>query len=56
MTKHGENNGNPFALIPLFIFIATFLGVGIWLDDFYAFPSPIAVLIGISQYADCGLW
>ncbi len=47
MTKHGENNGNPFALIPLFIFIATFLGVGIWLDDFYAFPSPIAVLIGI---------
>ena len=47
MTKHGENNGNPFALIPLFIFIAPFLGVGIWLDDFYAFPSPIAVLIGI---------
>lgn len=30
MTKHGKNNGNPFALIPLFIFIATFLGVGIW--------------------------
>lgn len=47
MTRHATNNGNPFALIPLFIFIATFLGVGIWLDDFYAFPSPIAVLIGI---------
>ena len=47
MTNYGKNNGNPFALIPLFIFIATFLGVGIWLDDFYAFPSPIAVLIGI---------
>ena len=47
MTKQGKNNGNPFALIPLFIFIATFLGIGIWLDDFYAFPSPIAVLIGI---------
>ncbi|MEC5166500.1 Na+/H+ antiporter NhaC [Flavobacterium sp. PL11] len=47
MTTNAKNNGNPFALIPLLIFIATFLGIGIWLDDFYALPSPIAVLVGI---------
>jgi hypothetical protein len=33
-------------LIPLFVFILLF-GAGIVLHDFYAFPSPIAVLIGI---------
>lgn len=47
MTKHVKNDGNPFALIPLLIFIFTFLGAGIWLNDFYAFPSPVAVLLGI---------
>lgn len=47
MTKHSKKKGNPLALIPLFIFIFTFLGVGIVLNDFYALPSPIAVLIGI---------
>jgi len=47
MTKHNKKKGNPIALIPLFIFIFTFLGVGIVLNDFYAFPSPVAVLIGI---------
>ncbi|WP_072945944.1 Na+/H+ antiporter NhaC family protein [Flavobacterium granuli] len=47
MTKHVRNNGNPFALIPLLIFILTFLGAGIWLNDFYALPSPVAVLLGI---------
>ncbi|WP_413998398.1 Na+/H+ antiporter NhaC family protein [Flavobacterium sp. W1B] len=47
MTKHVRNDGNPFALIPLLIFIFTFLGAGIWLNDFYALPSPVAVLLGI---------
>ena len=47
MTKNIKKKGNPLALIPLFIFIFTFLGVGIVLNDFYALPSPIAVLIGI---------
>ena len=42
-----RQKGNAFALIPLLIFIFTFLGAGIFLNDFYAFPSPIAVLIGI---------
>jgi Na+/H+ antiporter NhaC len=47
MTNFSKATGNPFALIPLFVFIFTFLGAGIVLNDFYAFPSPVAVLIGI---------
>jgi Na+/H+ antiporter NhaC len=47
MTYFSKETGNPFALIPLFVFIFTFLGAGIVLNDFYAFPSPVAVLIGI---------
>ncbi|MBD0776401.1 Na+/H+ antiporter NhaC family protein [Maribacter sp. ANRC-HE7] len=35
------------ALIPLFVFVFTFLGVGIYQDDFYALPAPIAVIMGI---------
>ena len=47
MTLFSKDKGNAFALIPLFIFIFTFLGAGIILNDFYAFPSPVAVLVGI---------
>ena len=47
MTLFSKDKGNAFALIPLFIFIFTFLGAGIILKDFYAFPSPVAVLVGI---------
>lgn len=35
------------ALIPLFAFVFTFLGVGIYQNDFYALPAPIAVIVGI---------
>ncbi|WP_343329788.1 Na+/H+ antiporter NhaC family protein [Polaribacter staleyi] len=35
------------ALIPLFVFVCTFLGVGIYQNDFYALPAPIAVIVGI---------
>ncbi|GER59522.1 sodium:proton antiporter [Patiriisocius marinus] len=35
------------ALIPLFVFVFTFLGVGINQNDFYALPAPIAVITGI---------
>ncbi|WP_028375265.1 Na+/H+ antiporter NhaC family protein [Leeuwenhoekiella sp. MAR_2009_132] len=35
------------ALIPLLVFVVTFLGVGIYQDDFYALPAPIAVIVGI---------
>ncbi|NRS87486.1 Na+/H+ antiporter NhaC [Flavobacterium sp. 7E] len=47
MSTFSKNTGNPYALIPLFVFIFTFLGAGIILDDFYAFPSPVAVMVGI---------
>ena len=47
MTLFSKDKGNAFALIPLFIFIFTFLGAGIILNDFYAFPSPVAVVVGI---------
>lgn len=43
-----KNAGGVKALLPLFVFIFTFLGVGIVLDDFYALPSPIAVILGIA--------
>ena len=47
MTTFSKKTGSPTALIPLLVFIFTFLGAGIILNDFYAFPSPVAVLIGI---------
>lgn len=47
MTKNFKTKGNAWALLPLLIFIFTFLGSGIFLNDFYALPSPVAVLIGI---------
>lgn len=47
MTHLLKKTGSAYALIPLLIFIFTFLGAGIWLDDFYALPAPVAVLIGI---------
>lgn len=45
--KHLKIQGNAFALLPFFVFIFTFLGAGIFLNDFYALPSPVAVTLGI---------
>jgi hypothetical protein len=45
MTIFSKKTGNPYALIPLFVFYFTFW-VPVLYD--YAFPSPIAVLIGIA--------
>jgi Na+/H+ antiporter NhaC len=36
------------AIWPLLVFVAVFLGFGIYFDDFYALPSPVAALIGIT--------
>ena len=44
MTK---TNGSFTAIIPLLIFVFVFLDAGIYNNDFYALPSPIAALIGI---------
>lgn len=45
--KHLKIQGTAFALLPFFVFIFTFLGAGILLNDFYALPSPVAVIFGI---------
>ncbi|MEZ0006541.1 Na+/H+ antiporter NhaC [Flavobacterium sp. 28YEA47A] len=47
MMKHLKTQGSLVALLPFFVFIFTFLGAGILLNDFYALPSPIAVTFGI---------
>ncbi|PKV76106.1 Na+/H+ antiporter NhaC family protein [Pontibacter ramchanderi] len=44
--QHIQKSGGT-ALVPFLIFVFTFLGAGILLDDFYAMPSPVAVVIGI---------
>ncbi|MDO5607306.1 MAG: Na+/H+ antiporter NhaC family protein [Capnocytophaga sp.] len=35
------------SIIPLLVFIVVFLGAGIYFDDFYSFPSPLAALVGV---------
>ncbi|MBC5772707.1 Na+/H+ antiporter NhaC family protein [Pontibacter sp. KCTC 32443] len=35
------------ALVPFLVFVVLFLGAGLALDDFYALPSPVAVVCGI---------
>lgn len=42
-------NPNLVAIFPLLIFVFVFLGFGIYYDDFYALPSPIAALLGITS-------
>ncbi|GAB3818047.1 hypothetical protein GCM10028895_14830 [Pontibacter rugosus] len=36
-----------YALLPFLVFVFTFLSAGILLDDFYALPAPVAVVLGI---------
>ncbi|MCF4101554.1 Na+/H+ antiporter NhaC family protein [Gillisia sp. M10.2A] len=47
MNELSNRKGYFQALLPLLLFVLSFLGVGIYLDDFYALPSPIAVILGI---------
>lgn len=35
------------ALVPFLVFVSSFLGAGLLLDDFYAFNAPLAVVLGI---------
>lgn len=45
MNQIGKSGG--IALFPFLIFVCIFLGAGILLNDFYAMPSPVAVIVGI---------
>lgn len=47
LSKNSSPTSNWIALLPLFVFVGTFLGAGIYFNDFYALPSPIAVCLGI---------
>ncbi|SOC81062.1 Na+/H+ antiporter NhaC [Salinimicrobium sediminis] len=48
MKTIAPQKGKIIALLPLLLFVFTFLGAGIYLNDFYALPSPIAVVMGIA--------
>lgn len=39
--------GSLTAFLPFLIFVAFFLGTGLYYGDFYAFPAPLAALIGV---------
>ncbi|MBU4537888.1 MAG: Na+/H+ antiporter NhaC family protein [Weeksellaceae bacterium] len=41
-------NPSLISIFPLLIFVLVFLGFGIYYNDFYALPSPIAALMGIT--------
>ncbi|WP_235336918.1 Na+/H+ antiporter NhaC family protein [Pontibacter korlensis] len=44
--QHIQKTGG-WALVPFLVFVLTFLGAGILLNDFYALPAPVAVVLGI---------
>ena len=44
MTK---NKPSVLSILPLLVFIAVFVGSGIYFNDFYALPSPLAALVGV---------
>ena len=47
MHIHAIKNAGGYALIPFLVFVSSFLGAGLLLNDFYAFNAPIAVVLGI---------
>lgn len=42
-----SGKSSAIALLPFLVFIVVFLGSGIILGDFYAFPAPVAALCGV---------
>ena len=43
-----KNNGNPWALLPIGVFLAIFLGAGILSGDFYTMPAIVGFLIALA--------
>lgn len=39
--------GNPWALLPILVFLVLFIGFGIWTGDFYAMPAVVGFLIAL---------
>ncbi len=42
-----NTKGSFISILPLLLFVGVFLGFGIYNNDFYALPSPVAALVGI---------
>lgn len=38
---------NPWALLPILCFLVVFIGMGVWLNDFYAMPAIVGFLIAL---------
>lgn len=47
MSPLTENKGNPWALLPVGIFLLVYLGAGIVFHDFYSMPAIVAFLIAL---------
>lgn len=47
MSEIAQKKATFLGIVPLLVFVLTFLGSGIYNNDFYALPSPIAAMIGI---------
>ncbi len=39
--------GNPWALLPILCFLVVFIGMGVWMNDFYAMPAIVGFLIAL---------
>ena len=39
--------GNPWALLPILCFLVVFIGMGVWLNDFYAMPAIVGFLFAL---------
>ena len=39
--------GNPWALLPILCFLVVFIGMGVWLNDFYAMSAIVGFLIAL---------
>ena len=42
-----EKRGNPWALLPIGVFLVVFIGSGILFQDFYAMPAVVGFLIAL---------
>lgn len=40
--------GNPFALLPIIVFLVLFISVGVIMDDFYAMPAIVGFVIALA--------
>ena len=40
--------GNPWALLPILVFLVLFIGFGIWTGDFYKMPAAVGFLVALA--------